>query len=77
MSLNVGRMVSQLRRVTVKELQRGYAELCGEPTQSNHKDRLFRRIAWRMLTRKLDEIASCRKRPEVLGVPSLHTLWSC
>ena len=48
MSLNVGRMVSALRRMTVKELQRKYAEVHGEPSRSHHKDQLIRRIAWRM-----------------------------
>lgn len=48
MSLNVGMMVSALRRMTVKELQRKYAEVHGEPTRSHHKDQLIRRIAWRM-----------------------------
>ena len=48
MSLNVGRMVSALRCMTVPELQRKYAEVHDEPTRSHHKDQLIRRIAWRM-----------------------------
>jgi hypothetical protein len=46
--LNVGQMVSELRRMTVPELRRKYAEMCGEPTRAGHKDYLIRRIAWRM-----------------------------
>ncbi len=48
MSLNVGRMVSALRSMTVPELQQKYAAVHGEPTGSHHKDQLIRRIAWRM-----------------------------
>lgn len=47
MGLNVGQMVTELRRMTVAELRRRYAEVCGEGTRSNHKDYLVRRIAWR------------------------------
>ena len=48
MSLNIGRLVSALRCMTVPELQQRYAEVHGEPTRSHHKDQLIRRIAWRM-----------------------------
>jgi len=48
MALNVGQMVSKLRRMTVTELRRKHAEVFGEPTRSHHKNYLIRRIAWRM-----------------------------
>lgn len=48
MSLNVGKVVSELRTMTVTELRRKYAEVFGEETRSHHKDYLLRRIAWRM-----------------------------
>ena len=48
MALNVGQMVSELRRMTVTELRRKYAEVFGEQTRSRHKDYLIRRIAWRV-----------------------------
>ncbi len=47
MGLNVGQLVSELRRMTVKELRRKYAEVHGEQTRSYHKEYLIRRIAWR------------------------------
>ena len=47
MGLNVGHMVSQLRRMTVTELRRKYAEVFGEQTRTHHKEYLIRRIAWR------------------------------
>ncbi|MBM4109395.1 MAG: DUF2924 domain-containing protein [Phycisphaerae bacterium] len=46
--LNVGQKVSELRRMTVGELRREYAEVFGEPTRSFHKEFLVRRIAWRI-----------------------------
>jgi hypothetical protein len=48
MGMNVGQAVSDLRRMTVTELRRKYAEVFGEQTRSYHKDFLVRRIAWRM-----------------------------
>ncbi len=47
MGLNVGTMVSELRRMTVPELRRKYAEVHGEETRSRHREHLIRRIAWR------------------------------
>lgn len=46
--LNVGQKVSELRRMTVGELRREYAEVFGEQTRSHHKDHLVRRITWRI-----------------------------
>lgn len=46
--LNVGQKVSELRRMTVGELRREYAEVFGEQTRSFHKEFLVRRIAWRI-----------------------------
>lgn len=46
--LNVGQKASELRRMTVGQLRREYAEVFGERTRSHHKEYLIRRIAWRM-----------------------------
>jgi Protein of unknown function (DUF2924) len=40
--------IEQLRRATVRQLQAKYLELFGQPSHSNHKQFLFRRIAWRL-----------------------------
>ncbi len=53
MSLNVGKLLKELRQMTLKELQQRYLEIHGEPTRSHHKDQLIRRIAWR--AQALDE----------------------
>lgn len=37
MGLNVGKMVSDLRRMTVTELRRRYAEVVGEPARSGNR----------------------------------------
>lgn len=50
MGLNVGKLVTELRRMTVTDLRRKYAGIHGEQTRSYHKDYLIRRIAWRMQT---------------------------
>ncbi|KAA0217423.1 MAG: DUF2924 domain-containing protein [Leptolyngbya sp. PLA3] len=40
--------VKALGRLTVPEVKRRYAEVFGEPTRSNHKQHLVKRIVWRM-----------------------------
>jgi hypothetical protein len=40
--------IDQLRQMTTAQLRLKYQELFGQASHSNHKDYLFRRIAWRM-----------------------------
>ena len=40
--------IEALRRMTVRELRGRYREVFGEESRSNHKQFLFRRIAWRL-----------------------------
>ena len=40
--------IEGLRRMTVGQLRAKHLELFGEECRSNHKDFLFKRIAWRM-----------------------------
>lgn len=40
--------VKALGRLTVSELKQRYAEVFGEPTRTNHKQYLVKRIVWRM-----------------------------
>jgi hypothetical protein len=40
--------IERLRRATVRELRLKYLELFGQPSRSNHKQFLFRRVAWRL-----------------------------
>jgi hypothetical protein len=48
MSLNVGREVAALSRMTVKQLCARYAEVFGEGTNGRNKAWLVKRIAWRL-----------------------------
>ncbi len=40
--------IDKLRQMTTAQLQLKYRELFGQASHSNHKDYLFRRVAWRM-----------------------------
>lgn len=42
------KQIEQLRSLTVNGLRAKYREVFGEESRSNHKDYLFRRIAWRL-----------------------------
>jgi hypothetical protein len=48
MSLNVGKEVAVLQRMTVKELRARYAEVFGDETRTGNKAWLVKRIAWRL-----------------------------
>ena len=48
MALNVGKEIATLKRMTVPDLRRKYAEAFGESTTSRHKEYLVRRIVWRL-----------------------------
>lgn len=48
MHLNVGKEVTALQRMTVKELRAKYADVFGEDTPANNKGWLVKRIAWRL-----------------------------
>jgi len=48
MSLNVGKEVASLKRMTVRELRTRYAEVFGEETRAGNKPWLIKRIAWRL-----------------------------
>jgi hypothetical protein len=62
MSLNVGKLVGDLKRMTVTELRRKHSEVFGEQTRSHHKDYLVRRIAWRMQANVEGGLAERSKR---------------
>ena len=40
--------IEELSRITVSQLRQKYLEVFGEETRSNHRQFLFRRIAWRI-----------------------------
>ncbi len=46
--LNITKEVTAMERMTVAQLRAKYAEVFGEPTKCRHKERLIKRIAWRM-----------------------------
>ena len=48
MDTAVMKEIEQLRRLTVSGLRAKYKDVFGEESRSNHKDFLFRRIAWRL-----------------------------
>lgn len=48
MNAEVNQHINQLRHLTTTQLQLKYQELFGQPSHSNHKDYLFRRVAWRL-----------------------------
>ena len=48
MEADIINQIEGLRRVKVRQLRDRYKEIFGEESRSNHKEFLFRRIAWRL-----------------------------
>jgi hypothetical protein len=48
MNTDLSRQIHELRQLTTAQLQRKYCELFGQQSHSNHKNYLFRRVAWRV-----------------------------
>jgi hypothetical protein len=48
MNAELNQHIERLRHMTTAQLQVKYHELFGQRSHSNHKDYLFRRVAWRM-----------------------------
>ena len=48
MKAELNQHIDQLRQMTTAQLQLKYRELFGQTSHSNHKDYLFRRVAWRI-----------------------------
>jgi hypothetical protein len=48
MSLDIGRELAELKRLTIGALRQKYAALFGEPTRTGNKVSLVRRLAWRL-----------------------------
>jgi len=68
MTMNVGRQIAQLRRMTVTQLRQKHLEAFGEPTRSGHKDYLVKRIAWRLQAQGEGDLSErARRRAEQLA----------
>lgn len=48
MGIDVAQQIDELAQMTVSQLREKYIEVFGEESRSNHKQFLFRRIAWRL-----------------------------
>jgi hypothetical protein len=48
MNAELDQQIHHLRHLTTAQLQLKYRELFGQASHSNHKDYLFRRVAWRL-----------------------------
>ena len=62
MSLNVGKEVAVLERMTVRELKERYAELFGEETRTHNRAWLFKRIAWRIQSQAEGDLSERAKQ---------------
>ena len=62
MALNIGKEITALKRMTVPELRRKYAQVFGEDTTSRHKEYLIRRIVWRLQVNREGGLSERAKR---------------
>ena len=62
MNAAVLKEIEQLRKLTVGGLRTKYKEVFGENSRSNHKDFLFRRIAWRLQAQAEGDLSERARR---------------
>ena len=62
MSLNVGKEVAALQRMTVRELRIRYGEVFGEETRSGSKPWLVKRIAWWLQSLAEGDLSDCARQ---------------
>jgi len=68
MTMNIGKEIAALKRMTVTELRHKHVEAFGEPTGSGHKDYLVKRIAWRLQAQEAGDLSErARQRAETLA----------
>jgi len=68
MTMNIGKQIAALKRMTVTELRRKHIEAFGEQTRSGHKDYLVKRIAWRLQAQEGGDLSErARRRAEQLA----------
>ena len=68
MTMNVGRQIAELKRMTVTQLRQKHLDAFGEPTRSGHKDYLVKRIAWRLQAQEAGDLSErARRRAEQLA----------
>lgn len=60
--------IERLRQATVGELRVKYLELFGQPSRSNHKQFLYRRVCWRMQALAYGDLSEqARRRAQALA----------
>jgi hypothetical protein len=68
MNMRLEEELDALKRMTVSQLQRKYAEVFGEPTRAHNKPFLWKRIAWRLQVQAEGDISErARQRAQKLA----------
>jgi len=63
----VWKEIERLRRLTVGALRVKYLEVFGQPSRSNHKQFLFRRVAWRLQAQAYGDLSD-QARQQALAI---------
>jgi len=68
--------IEALRHMTVGRLKKEYSEVFGESSRSNHKQFLFRRIAWRIQANAFGGFQYTVTGVTQIGPPKKHSLFN-
>lgn len=76
MGLNIDKEVAQMRRMSVRELQNKFVEVCGEQPRSHNKQWLIKRLAWKLQAREYGGLseAALRRAKEIAATCDLSDL---
>ncbi len=62
MDIRLVKEIESLKKLTTGGLRQKYEQVFGEPSRSNHKDFLFRRIAWRLQAQAEGDLSERARR---------------
>jgi hypothetical protein len=76
MGLNIDKEVAQMRRMTIRELQQKFIEVCGEQPRTHNRQWMIKRLAWKLQAREYGGLSALalRRAAEIADTCDLSDL---
>jgi hypothetical protein len=76
MALNIDKEVTEMKRMSVRDLQQKFVDVCGEQPRSHNRQWLIKRLAWKLQAREYGGLsqAALRRAKEIADTCDLSDL---
>jgi hypothetical protein len=76
MGLNIEKEVAQMQRMTIRELQEKFIEVCGEQPRTHNRQWMIKRLAWKLQAREYGGLSeqALRRAAEIADACDLSDL---